>query len=228
MMLRKYQKIPAWAKPLMKRTAFMQRLQDRIRSGYRWWVGGEIPQERWVELATKLDGLYRLQHTTKQRARDRARGVASAMLIAHLDQRADVIRWAMQVSDGTHAAHRMEKLLDATSRNGRVVVPEWGYELVKLDGKWTWRMTPEHHQSWRERIRRAAAHSDPEEAAKLARQIVWSLSKVPGFRGIRRGAFELRGDLLREWQRLRTKSDIGLLPPRPWPRLGYCGRMKSR
>jgi hypothetical protein len=221
-------RLPAYAKPLKFRTAFMQRIQDRVRSGYVYWTAGAVPPEKWPELSQKFEALYRASRNTKQRGRDKRKGIASAMLIAHADARENVIRFVMQVSDGTHAAHWLEKLQDATTREGRVVLPELGYELVRLDDKWTWRMTPDHVQSWQHRIRRAASHPAPDQAAMLARQVIWSLSRVPGFRGAREDAFALRGTLLKEWKRIRSADDMKLLPPRPWPRIGYCRRVKSK
>jgi len=207
----------------------MKRIQDRVRVGYVRWVGGEIEPDRWPALALKLDGLYHTRRTTKQRHRARAKGIGSAMLIAYYDARAQMVRWILQVSGvGIHPALSMEaNMRDATTREGRVVLPAMGYELVRLDGKWTWRMTELHRGAWHSRMRRAASHPDPDSAGMLARQIVWSLSRVPGFSGIRRDAFALRGRLLREWRRLRAKADMRLLPLRPWPRIGYARRIKS-
>lgn len=221
-------RLPAYAKPLKFRTAFMQRIQDRVRSGYVHWTAGAVPPEKWPELSQKFEALYRVSRNTKQRGRDKKKGIASAMLIAYLDMRENVIRFVLQVSDGTHAAHGLEKLQNATEREGRIVLSELGYELVRLDSKWTWRMTDEHRQEWMHRIRRAASHPAPDQASMLARQIIWSLSRVPGFRGVREDAFALRGTLLKEWKRIRSASDMKLLPPRPWPRIGYCRRVKSK
>lgn len=222
-------RLAAWARPLTSRTAFMQRIQDRVRAGYTKWIGGEIASEQWPPLAVKFNALYHVSRTTKHRSRARAKGIGSAMLVAYYDARAHMVRWILQVSAGIHPAHDMEpNMRDATTREGRVVLPAMGYELVRLDGKWTWRMTELHEKSWLSRIRRAASQPDPEQATMLARQIVWSLSRVPGFRGIRRDAFALRGKLLRDWSRLRSKQDLKLLPPRPWPRIGYARRLKSQ
>jgi hypothetical protein len=221
-------RLPAYAKPLRFRTAFMQRIQDRVRNGYVHWTAGAVPPEKWPELSQKFEALYRVIRNTKQRGRDKKKGFASAMLIAYVDAKENVIRFVLQVSVGTHAAHVMEKLQDATTKEGRIVLESMGYEFVRLDGKWTWRMTIAHKQEWMLRIRRAASHPAPDQASMLARQIIWSLSRVPGFRGVREDAFALRGTLLKEWKRIRSASDMKLLPPRPWPRIGYCRRVKSK
>lgn len=225
---RNTKRLPAYAKPLRLRTAFMQRIQDRVRNGYVYWTAGAVPPEKWAELSQKFEALYYVSHNTKQRGRNKKKGIASAMLIAYFDSRENVTRFVLQVSAGTHAAHMMEKLQDATTKEGRITLESMGYELVRLDGRWTWRMTPDHVQSWQHRIRRAASHPAADQAAMLARQIIWSLSRVPGFRGAREDAFSLRGTLLKEWRRLRNKQDMKLLPPRPWPRIGYARRVKSK
>jgi hypothetical protein len=199
-----------------------------VRVGYPKWVAGEIESERWPALAEKFDARYSVSRNTKQRSRAKARGAASAMLISYFDARASVVRFVLQVSDGEHAAHEIERLQDATTREGRIEIHAMGYELVRLDSKWTWRMTDEHRSHWRNRIRHAASHPDREQAGMLARQIIYSLSRVPGFRGLRKDSFALRGVLLQEWRRLRTKDDLKLLPPRPWPRISYCRRLASR
>jgi hypothetical protein len=221
-------RLPTYAKPLRFRVAFMQRIQDRVRNGYVYWTAGAVSPEKWLELSQKFEALYRVSRNTKQRGRDRKKGIASAMLIACLDTKESLIRFVLQVSSGTHAAHVMEKLQDATTKEGRIVLESLGYELVRLDGKWTWRMTPQHVRSWQLRIRRAASHPSPEQAGLQARQIVWSLSRVPGFRGTRENAFTLRGTLLKEWRRVRSKQEMKLLPPRPWPKIGYACRVKSK
>lgn len=204
----------------------MQRLQDRVRAGYHHWIGGEITSDRWPGLALKLNGLYSVDRSIKERARAKKNGNASAMLVAHIDDD-NVVRWVLQVSDGHHPAHIMETLDNVLQRDGRIVIQAWGYELVQLDSKWTWRMTKEHQAEWRTRIRHAATHRNPSEASQRARQIVWSLSRVPGFHGIRVSVFRLRGLLLKEWRRLRTHEDMKLLPPKPWPKISYCRRVKS-
>jgi hypothetical protein len=215
-------------RPLKSRTAWLQRVQERTAAGYVKWVSGEIEPDRWPGLATKLEGLYRTQATKRQRRTARARGAGNAMLIAYHDVKRDVVLWILQVSVGYHPAHNMERTKDAVTKLGRITVPAFGFELVRVDNSWTWRMMVEHRRTWHKRIKESAAHPDRRAAAMLARQAIWSLSRVPGFRGLRKDAFRLRGVLLRVWRRLRVKEELKMLKVGEWPKIRYSRRVKSQ
>ena len=150
------------------------------------------------------------------------------MMIAYLDSKRNVVIWIIQVSPGVHPAYEMERVKDATTKTGRITIPAFGFELVRLDGKWTWRMSVDHRRAWHERIKESAIHRDRRTAAMLARQAVWSLSRVPGFSGLRKDAFRLRGVLLRVWRRVRNGEDLKMLKVGSWPKIRYSRRVKSQ
>lgn len=104
--------------------------------------------------------------------------------------------------------HERERLADAHAPGQRLT---WGdrFELIHLPRqgrgvRWTWRMTDAEYLTWRDRIDVAVRHRD---GADLARQLVWSLSRVPGFGGLRDQVKGLRSVFMREWRRRRGESE---------------------
>ena len=104
-----------------------------------------------------------------------------------------------------------------------------GYELVmtnrkrrdkdkpdrKLKPGWTWRMTAETFEGWKERIKTAVRHNSDNQI----RQALHSLGGVPGFRECRVQARLLVRMLKNDWKRTQ-KGEF----PYPEPFITFCGR----
>ena len=139
------------------------------------------------------------------------------------EQHSAKLLWVLLVSDGDHPAAALEKLHDARCAGERLRL--CGYELVQLPRKnsgvpaWTWRMTAERHQWWRDQVVQAARkpwlHSDHELLRRLYR--------VPGFAGIRSQVGHIVALWRREWRRRRAKSEhFPVLP-----QLRYVQRLRD-
>lgn len=161
----------------------MQRLGDHVRLGYTHWTSGMVSADRAQSLTKKFHSRYGTELTRHQKAYARGVGHASAALILWSESPGQ-LRWVLMLTPGDNLAHDLEQLKDATTAGGRIVFT--GYEMVQLPRRgserpaWTWRMTPETYEAWRERILRGARHG----AAALSDQLA-ELAPTPGFSGCR-------------------------------------------
>ncbi|MDE2071754.1 MAG: hypothetical protein KGI70_03445, partial [Patescibacteria group bacterium] len=204
---------------------------DYVRSGHARWTSGECPLEgaRAHALVQKFSALYRIDATRGQRLRMKRSGVGSAHLLLYARRpeagaKPRTILWFLLVSDGEHPAAALETLRDAHAPGERIRVD--GYELVQLPRKdsatpaWTFRMTAERYQAWRERV--VACARKP--ALRAEHDIARRLYSVPGFAGIRSQVGFLVGLWRKEWKRRRAAADA--FPPLP-RQLRYVQRLKS-
>jgi hypothetical protein len=134
------------------------------------------------------------------------------------------ILWLLLVSDGEHPAAVVEKLWDAHAPGERIRLD--GYELVQLPRKdsakpaWTWRMTADKYQAWRERVIEGAR----KPALRAERDITQRLYSVPGFAGIRSQVGFIVGLWRKEWKRRRAANDA--FPQLP-KQLRYAQRLRT-
>lgn len=226
--LEKAVRLPKLAHPFEHRSVYLQRVQDYVRNDYYHYITGVSSADKWPALVTKFQGLYAIDRDKKQRYRCKQQGIGNAVLLAHQPDRKNVIHWILLVSDGIHPAHQHEKMKNTYEKSERITFEWAGYELIRIEGCWSWRMTAEHKEFWEKRIVKAAAHTVLSDAMRMARQIIYSLSRVPGFKGTRRDAFALRGSLIKEWRKKKGLKAMKYLPPRPWPRIGYIGRLSDK
>src|SRR5690606_34680396 len=121
--------------------------------------------------------------TRHQKAYGRSLGQASAVLILWGTE-PGILQWVLMATPGENLAHKLERLNDATTARGRIVVT--GYELVQLPRRgserstWAWRMTGEPYDAWRERIVRNARRG-PDALSEYVKE----LARTPGFAGCR-------------------------------------------
>lgn len=167
-------------------TVAMQRLLDGVVHGYRHHAGGVVVAAKAPALAEKFDRLYGAGASRNQRAYRKTKGLANSLFILHPERDAPRFRWWLLVTEGAGLVHERERLADAHAPGQRLT---WGdrFELIHLPRqgrgvRWTWRMTDAEYLGWRDRIDVAVRHRD---GADLTRQLVWSLSRVPGFGGLR-------------------------------------------
>lgn len=177
------QKAPTTAKVQEYKAAFMQRLGDHVRFGYTHWTSGVVSADRAQSLAKKFHSRYGTELTRHQKAYARGEGQASAALILWSESPGQ-LRWVLMLTPGDNLAHELEHLKDATTAGGRIVFT--GYEMVQLPRRgserpaWTWRMTSETYDAWRERILRSARRGPDTLSEQLA-----ELARTPGFAGCR-------------------------------------------
>lgn len=211
------------------RPAYMQRIADYVRSDHHRWTSGEVQLDRAHAFVQKFSVLYRIDATRGQRLRLKRCDIASAYLLMYARRAVDgsklrTISWVLLISDGEHPAAVVEKLRDAHAPGERIRLD--GYELVQLPRKdsakpaWTWRMTAERYQTWRDRL----VESARKPALHAEHDITRRLYTVPGFAGIRSQVGFLVALWRTEWKRRRAAGDAFPTLPR---QLRYVQRLKS-
>lgn len=211
------------------KSAAMQRVQDLVRRGYLRWTAGVVPREKAARLTAKFAARYGTAADRHERRRRRRHGAGNAFLVVYLPPRQPHAVWWLLVDD-EHPAQHYEDLRDA--REVRITMPNpywcpevWreDYELVRLDDRWTWRMVEARRTEWQARLREAVRQSDRDTRHLQVRQAVYSLRKLPGFRGVRQDAHGLIRLLKNDWKRVRHKAEPLPATPRLPP---YVRRIK--
>lgn len=191
---------------------------------------------------------YHVSADRNARARRKRAGLGNANLILFLNN--GVVLWWLLVTPqiaGDHAAHSIEKLRDATSKNGRIEID--GFELLSLpkkkapadkdkinsEGKkqpknllspsqpkltkLTWRMTDHKNQAWRDSIIEGVRKS----SSRSIEVLIYQLWSSPGFSGIRSQIGKLAA-LYRAEVKRAARKDAPALPKR----LGYVRRLSNQ
>lgn len=206
-----------------KRNIVMQRLLDALTNDYTSFTSGSVSIARCENLINKFDINYQTMADRNARARRKRTGLGNALTILWLYQ--ERVYWWLMVtppSHGEHAAHTLEKLHDAFSKEGRIELD--GYELVRLPKtdqaglRLTWRMSATKYENWRHSIIDAVRSTSATNIHKLIYQI-WS---SPGFFGVRSQIGKLAALYKAEVKR-RNRKDT---PPLP-QKLSYLRRLKN-
>jgi hypothetical protein len=210
-----------------RKTAFMQRLADYVRLGYRHYVRGEVRSDRAWPLAMKFSRLYEVHLHRNQRARARANGEASAYAL-WWQPHADGVVFALLLTPGTHAARQLERLRDCGDKGSRITLGD--YELVqrpregKASAAWTWRLTEEAYEGWRARVLEVVRGGNE----FVVKQLIDDLTSTPGFAGVREQVKKLKALFRAEWARRRGKQSMPPLPRQRFvQRLENTGRRLS-
>ena len=218
-------------KAIRHKSAAMQRVQDLVRRGYVRWTSGMVPREKVARLTAKFGARYGTAADRNERRRRRRHGAGNAFLVVYLPARQPYAVWWLLVDDD-HPAQHYEDLWDAREVRLTMPNPYWcpelwqaDYELVRLDNRWTWRMLEERRVEWQTRLREAVRCGDRDSRQRQVRQAVWSLRRLPGFRGIRQDAHSLIRLLKSDWQRVRHKGEPLPATPRLPP---YLRRVRHR
>lgn len=210
-----------------KKTAFMQRLADLVRSGHCRYVSGTIPLGKVGHLATKFDRLYQPNLPRLQAHRRRAKGEATARLLFWYDEnKPEQLTWILMATAGQLVAgDNLEKWADPTNPKSRIHLT--GYELVRITKAeepkpvWTWRYDKQRLADLRNEIVGAIRLKHDHQLESL----IATLWRSPGFSGIR-DQVKGCGQLIRsEWKRCRSKADP--MPDIP-TRLGYVQRLADK
>lgn len=210
-----------------KKTAWMQRCADLVRSGHVRYISGAVPRERAQSLYSKFRALYPIRLTHVQATRTRKKGEATARLLFYWSGEDDSISWVLLRTDGKMppaAEDAREKWRDALK--DRLTAPG-GYELVRLTKPqepkpvWTWRYTREQYAKHRDSIREAIRHRRDDQL----RQLIHSLWRTPGFAGARAQVKQLEKLIRADWKRVRHSSEE--MPEIP-KHLGYVRRIADK
>lgn len=193
--------------------ATMASILHHVSHSYYYWTCGEVPANRALDLAAKFSRLYSVNRTENQRYRARARGQANAVLILYPIAGTRMLRWWLLATPGDGMVHERERLLDTRKTGQRL---RWSdeYEVACVTKRgrdkpsWSWRMTKDNWDAWRERIRRASISSDDSRM----RQAMWSLWRSPGFGGVRQQVGHLLHSAKQEWKRRKKNRDFPKVP----------------
>lgn len=213
----------------------MRELVRLVSHGYHHWTAGEVEPRKVEALRLKFADRYATEATAQQRYRRKLKGEANAHLVMWPDE-SGRLSWWLIATDGEGLAHQLEPLADCREKRSRIELT--GYQLIKVPKKlskkerelekqgkpvkksahWTWRMSKENEDAWKERLRVAVRRGNDD----LIRQALHSLKRVPGFSEARKQAFALETFAKAEWQRAQRKE---------WPYesiyVGWFGRYQK-
>ena len=133
----------------------MKRILHHCSNAYTRYTSGKISPEKAHSLCLKLKDRYEIERTVQQRFRAKAKGQANSQLVMLFEKESNIVFWWLLVTPGKGLVDQMEDLKDALGRKSRIEFG--GYELAIMPRKdrkpsWTWRMTAENKEAWRERL----------------------------------------------------------------------------
>lgn len=211
-----------------KKTVFMQRIADLVRTGHHHYVSGKIGIDSAAYLAEKFNKLYLVDRTQMQASRARAAGEATARLLFLLPKDdAREVKWILLKTDGTDyiPANTAEHWRFALEDKMRITLD--GYELVRITKPgtsrpvWTWKYTRTQYDDIRTAIVAAIRHRD--DAGLNA--LIHTLWRSPGFAGVRDQVKKVKQFIQTEWKRTRRSSeDFPEIPEH----LGYVRRLEDK
>lgn len=208
--------------PYLHKTDAMRQIISLVGKGYYYYTKGVVTKEKLLDFLNKMHTNYGVYRTSQQRWRAKAKGDSSTKIICWTKEEKNEVFWMLLATDGGGNIKNKENLTDVRDKKNRLTVT--GYELVQLPrpGKepcWTFRMTQETKQMFYDDIYKAITRRQE----KKIRQLVYSLLKAPGFRGVRNDVYAIKdyGDSI--WVRVRNKNE-----PSPFKTFfkGFLGRYK--
>ena len=208
-----------------KKTAWMQRIADVVRTGHHDYVLGQIAVEKAKFLAEKFSKHYDTGLSKLEQSRKRKRGEASFRWLAWHDESTAVVHWVLCKTAGLapEEASR-EKWQDASSKSRLHIVG--GYELLRLTKPqepkptWTWRYSKGHYEGLRDSLIRTIRTRRDDEL----RQLIHEIWRTPGFAGARDQVKQIKDLIKSEWTRGRGAENLPEIPER----IGYVRRLADR
>lgn len=204
---------------LIKKTVFMQRICDLVRTGHTRYIQGVILLEKAGFMASKFDERFQVERGKLEASRARKRGEHSARLLFWLPEDSVQVHWILLYCPGT-ILDTSEKWREATDDRVQLT----GYELVRQTktgadhAVWTWRYTRTRHDELREAVVQAIRRGRDDEL----RQLIHTLWRSPGFAGIRDQVKKFKDVIKAEWKRSRKTAEG--MPETP-AHLGYLRRL---
>ena len=195
----------------------MQQLQDAVGHGFTYWHFGDVANSKMHQLRQKFHELYGTGESKFSRYRRRKAGRAAAMLVEYPVGKKTA--FFLLATSGAGLIHERDTLRDGTQKKSRIELT--GYELVHDGLTWSWRMTGQTYQSWKDRITRAISMNNDLEL----RRAIHTLFRTPGFRLCRKQVGYLSVFYRETWRRLRAKTDP--MPPLP-TFLAYVRRLPAK
>jgi hypothetical protein len=204
-----------------KKTPFMQRVADLVRTGHTQYVIGQVALKKAGYLAGKFSGTLSINEDKVQAFRARKKGLPTARLLFLEAADPDLLHWILLMQSGEQPDVSGQNWRDALE--DRIAIT--GYELVRKTRPgaqgpaWTWRYTQASQNRLHDEIVAAIRHKDD---AQL-RQLIDSIRRSPGFAAVRDQVKELKNLIGKEWKRSRRSSE----PLPVLPRHGYVRRIED-
>lgn len=206
------------------KTIVMQRIQQAASRGYHFFTQGSVHYRKVQAFADKMATKYQVDANENQRSYRKRQKKANAFLYLYPQKDSELFLWWLLATEGDGLVHEEEKLRSIFSKHQRL---DWynDYELAILPKEnskhtVTWRMTRMCYRAWNDRIRKSIRQKYTDDQAK---QAAWSLSRAPGFSGIREQVKRLHGIYRAEWKRTRRDTDV--MPA--LSSIGYVRGLKS-
>lgn len=201
----------------------MRQIINSVSRGSYHYTTGRVEKSKYHAFAVKMCKFYDVDRNATQRARAKSKGLANTTLIAWSSKKDSYVHFVLLATDGDGSVHDCEKLCDANNKHERIVIT--GYELLKLPQAdkapgLTWRMTKDTFQNWQFKIKDATQSKHRDAIA----QIIYSLTRAVGFRGVRSQLFDLKRELKYALQRHFNKNEADKFE---LPKFGWIGRYKT-
>lgn len=202
-----------------KKTVYMQRLGDAVRAGALHYTAGSTPLARAPFLAQKFASRYLLNPGKIADHRARRAGEDVARWLGWFDEQSGLVQWTLFYFPGK-AICREERWLNPFDER----ITLGGYELVRMTKPGakapvlTWKYKREQYRFLHDQV--VFAIRGRQDA--VLEQLVHSLSRSPGFAGVREQVKKLWAIVKAEWRRSRSKSED---PPKIPSTLGYVRRL---
>lgn len=201
-----------------KKTVWMQRLADQVRSGSDGYVVGVTKREKVPQLVEKFASRYVLNAPRATMTLRRKQGRTTARWLGWYASSEDTVHWVLLAHVVEPDGERWrDPLVDRLRVSG-------GYELVRKTRAgasapaWTWKYTREQYHSLRdEMIRLVRLRQDA-----LLKQWIYNTHRTPGFAGNREQVKQLWKLLRAEWKRVRG---VGEEMPEIPKNIGYVRRL---
>jgi hypothetical protein len=204
-----------------KKTVYMQRIGDFVRSGHSSYVQGRISIEKAGFLVAKFEERFSISSTKLEASRSRRAGLSSTRLLLLRQDEQGELDWVLLHFQGS-IVDVSEKWRDALSDRVNVT----GYELVRLTKPeephpvWTWRYTKHRYDDLRNEIIDCIRRRDD----RNLEQLIATTWRSPGFYGIRGQVKKFKELIQAEWKRTRGSKDG--MPDIP-DRIGYLRRLSD-
>lgn len=203
-----------------KKTSFMQRLGDSVRSGARHYVGGQITLHKLPTLAQKFSERYPVNLSRVQEHRTRQAGHDAARLLCWLDDASNTVHWVLFYFPCGKNLCTLERWKNPFDDRIQLT----NYELVRVTKPGakvpviTWRYSREQYRILHDQI----VFSIRGRQDAVLDQLIFSLSRSPGFSGVREQVKGLWKIVRAEWKRTRSRVEE---PPKIPPNIGYVRRL---
>ncbi|MEO9205036.1 MAG: hypothetical protein ABI296_04875 [Gammaproteobacteria bacterium] len=168
-------------------TAFLQSLRDYVNHGYTYWTSGTIKTLKAEPLSVKFNERYGVLAPRQKRDYNRKLGRANSYLLMYPQVGGDIIDWILIATKGEGSVHCDEKLFSHHSGRHTERIHWRHYEVVKMNGRLTWRLRPDVLIEWEKKIVSAARKKDIFDL----QQVVNVLYHFPMFTGVRKQVWSL-------------------------------------